>query len=355
MKNLTQLNCSLFPPLVIDLCRHLHDHGFQAYIVGGALRDALLDRPLGDIDIATDARPNDMIPLFDNIIPTGKQFGTMTVIYSNKNCRESYQVTTFRTEASYSDHRHPDTVLFSDSIEIDVSRRDFTVNALAWNPVTMAFIDIVNGQEDLRLKQLQTVGDPVDRFSEDSLRLLRLCRFHAQLGFSIEVETLTAAKKLGLTVPLPSYERIQVELSKLITAPDAWQGMRSLQQIGLLDRLLPNVVLKICPELWPVWTGDQRLAFLVQEMPDYVTCLKTLRFPKKTIAWVTRLINNANDIDRASFKVTDLEISGKQLMDRGLVGPEITTMLDRLRQLVLDGVITNTVDGIEGWLDDAIV
>jgi len=347
-----ELKPSLFPSRAIDLCRHLHDHGFQAYIVGGALRDALLDRPLGDIDIATDARPDDMISLFDNIIPTGKQFGTMTVIYSNKSFRESYQVTTFRTEASYSDHRHPDTVLFSDSIEVDISRRDFTVNALAWNPVTMAFIDIVNGQEDLRLKQLQTVGDPVDRFSEDSLRLLRLCRFHAQLDFSIEVETLTAAKKLGSTVPLPSYERIQVELSKLITAPYSWKGVMILQQIGLLGRLLPDVILKTCPERWPVWTGDQRLAFLVHEMQEYVPCLKTLRFPKKTIAWVTQLINNKMDIDRASFKVTDLDISGKQLMDRGLVGPEITTMLDRLRQLVLDGVIPNTVDGIEGWLDD---
>jgi tRNA nucleotidyltransferase/poly(A) polymerase len=345
-----QIQISHFSKQAISLCQRLHDHRFQAYIVGGALRDVLLDRPLGDIDIATDAHPDDISRLFSHVIPTGKAFGTMTVIIKTGTCTESYQVTTFRVDANYSDCRHPNTVTFSDSVHDDLIRRDFTINAFAWNPITAAFIDNFNGQQDLQLMQLQTVGEPTDRFSEDSLRLLRLCRFQAQLQFSIEEKTYRAAKALGPSLPLPSFERIYEELWKLIGAPNAWEGVMTLFDIGLFFRLVPPIKQPVYPTLWSEWTNAQRMAFLIKDIDQYETHLKRLRFPKKRVSQITRLIQNDLNADHADFKVTDLDISGEELIEYGIKGSLISQVLNQLRQLVLDQKIENTNQVIKRWL-----
>src|SRR5690554_436894 len=163
----------------MDICRTLHDSGFQAYVVGGALRDVLLGKDPHDWDITTDARPEEVLSLFPKTIPTGQDFGTITVVVEG----EPIEVTTMRQEGRYTDYRHPDTVSFTDDIKVDLARRDFTINAMAYNPIECRFADPYKGRWHLKRRRLVCVGHPEKRFREDPLRMLRLVRFQAVLGF----------------------------------------------------------------------------------------------------------------------------------------------------------------------------
>ncbi len=198
------------PEYVKAALKTLKSNGHSAYIVGGAVRDALMGNGPTDYDLASSARPQEVMRLFPHTIPTGIAHGTVTAVFHEG----TLEITTFRADSNYSDHRHPDSISFSDSIEEDLARRDFTVNAIAFDGEH--FVDPYGGREDIELKVIRAIGEPERRFSEDALRILRCFRFASQLGFKIEERTKEAALRLSDSLPLVSIERITAELLKLL-------------------------------------------------------------------------------------------------------------------------------------------
>lgn len=197
------------PQKIEYVIKTICENGYEAYIVGGCVRDMLLGKTPFDYDITTSATPEEIMSIFPKTVPTGIKHGTVSVIID----KECIEVTTFRTEGTYSDQRHPDSVSFVRNLNEDLSRRDFTVNAMAYSPET-GLVDYFDGQADLNKKILRTVGDPEKRFSEDALRILRLFRFASVLNFEIEKNTLNSAIKLLSNLESISRERILNELSK---------------------------------------------------------------------------------------------------------------------------------------------
>ena len=230
------------PPDVMSVLEALWSNGHAAYLVGGGVRDPLLGRTVTDWDVATDARPERILQIFRNG-RNENRFGTVTVP-GNSN---DVQVTTFRRDHQYGDHRRPDSVTFTDSISEDLARRDFTVNALAWgragDPATSEphWVDPTNGLADLHDKLLRAVGDPQARFDEDALRLLRAARLSAQLGFAIEPATLAAMPGAAETIKWVSGERVGDELRKMIAADPPSAGFAVLAQTRVLRHALPEL------------------------------------------------------------------------------------------------------------------
>lgn len=202
------------PAPVSQCLSALRRAGFEAYPVGGCVRDLLLGRTPGDWDIATAAPPEAVMALFDKTVPTGLPHGTVTVLLDG----QSFEVTTFRADVGYSDGRHPDAVVFGESLEHDLARRDFTVNAMALREDS-SVIDLFDGQADLKRQLIRAVGDPRVRFGEDALRMFRAIRFAAQLGFAIEENTFAALTALAGNAKHVSGERIKVEVEKTLLSP----------------------------------------------------------------------------------------------------------------------------------------
>ncbi len=220
----------------LAILKTLHDQGHEAYFAGGAVRDLLLEKSISEIDIATSASPQEIEQLFPKTIPVGKQFGVIVVVQDTNN----YEVTTFRKEADYVDGRHPTQVSFTDARH-DVERRDFTVNALFFNPFTEEVIDYIKGREDLERKLIRTVGPPRSRFQEDKLRLLRALRFACQLDFEIEQQTYQQVKEHASQLTEVSWERIRDEVLKILTGPDPSRGLKLMSDSGILEVILPEI------------------------------------------------------------------------------------------------------------------
>ena len=199
------------PETVRDILNKLETAGFQAYAVGGCVRDSILGKEPDDWDLTTDARPEEVKALFPRTVDTGLQHGTVTVLLGG----EGYEVTTYRIDGSYSDGRHPDSICFTPSLAEDLKRRDFTINAMAVSE-RGELVDLFGGQEDLARGCIRCVGDPYARFREDALRMLRAVRFAAQLNFEIEAETFKALTELSPNLARVSKERILAELTKLL-------------------------------------------------------------------------------------------------------------------------------------------
>ncbi len=208
--------------------------GFEAYVVGGCVRDSLLGREPGDWDITTSAKPEQVKALFRRTIDTGIQHGTVTVMMD----KEGFEVTTYRIDGKYEDSRHPKEVTFTPNLEEDLKRRDFTINAMAYNE-SQGLIDIFGGQRDIEQKVIRCVGDATQRFKEDALRIMRAIRFSAQLGYTIEKDTAAAIRELAPTLRNISAERIQVELVKLMVSahPDY---IRQAYELGITAVILPE-------------------------------------------------------------------------------------------------------------------
>ncbi len=209
----------------------LQKAGFQAYLVGGCLRDRLLGRPVHDYDIATDARPEEVMRLFPNAVPTGLQHGTVTVITD----LEPYEVTTFRKEVGYHSHRWPE-VVYVNQLHTDLSRRDFTINAMALSDEGV-WVDPFGGRKDLENQLIRAVGNPEHRFAEDALRMLRAIRFAAELGFQIESMTWNAIRKQAHLLSEISIERIQQEVQRILQSPHPDKGMFLLQESRLKEQI----------------------------------------------------------------------------------------------------------------------
>ncbi|MPM42619.1 CCA-adding enzyme [bioreactor metagenome] len=227
------MKSSFLPQFVQKCLKNLRDTGFEAYPVGGCVRDLCLGRPPGDWDVATSALPEAVRALFPRTAPTGIAHGTVTVLFQSGKI----EVTTFRRDGTYLDGRHPDTVTFDAGLFEDLSRRDFTINAMALGP-DGAVIDPFGGMEDLKKKLIRCVGDPASRFSEDALRMLRAVRFSAQLGFSIEPETAAAIRLLAPLAAKVSAERVRVEVEKTLCSPHPSQGERFFS-FGLFPGVKP--------------------------------------------------------------------------------------------------------------------
>ena len=239
----------LSPPSgALELLEALNRAGHQAWLVGGCVRDALLGIPPKDWDICTSALPEEMQRVFAGrrVIETGLKHGTLTVLADGV----PYEITTFRTDGSYTDHRHPDGVTFVNDLREDLSRRDFTVNAMAWHPGE-GLVDLFHGQEDLKEGIIRCVGEPEKRFDEDALRILRALRFAAVYDFQVEEATARAALKLRDTLPLVAGERIRTELGKLLCGRAA----------GAILRRFREIIAVILPEVRPSFDFDQRTPY----------------------------------------------------------------------------------------------
>lgn len=222
------------PEHVTYIINTIEDAGFEAFAVGGCVRDSLLHKEPDDWDITTNALPEQIKALFKRTIDTGIEHGTVTVMID----REGFEVTTYRIDGEYEDSRHPKEVSFTSNLSEDLKRRDFTINAMAYND-RVGIVDIFDGVADLEAGIIRAVGNPIERFTEDALRMMRAVRFSAQLGYTIEEETRQAIKELAPTIANISAERVQVELIKLVTSkhPDR---MRTLYETGLTAVFMPE-------------------------------------------------------------------------------------------------------------------
>ena len=222
------------PQKVEIIINILEKAGYEAYAVGGCVRDALLGRTPNDWDITTSAKPEQVKALFHRTVDTGIAHGTVTVLLE----KEGFEVTTYRVDGEYEDGRHPKEVTFTACLEEDLKRRDFTINAMAYNP-RKGLVDLFEGQKDLENKVIRCVGDPLERFTEDALRIMRAVRFSAQLGFSLEEETRKALSVLAPNLKHVSAERIQVELVKLLVSPHP-DYLRIAYEAGVTREFLPE-------------------------------------------------------------------------------------------------------------------
>lgn len=232
-----KVNTNNIPQEIKDVSAKLIAGGFEAYIVGGCVRDLIIGREPKDWDLTTNATPEQIIPLFDKTFYENT-FGTVGVVISEDR---TIEVTPYRLESAYSDNRHPDKVTFSDKLEDDLKRRDFTINALASNVITGEVVDNFDGVRDLESKTIRAVGSPDKRFTEDALRLVRAIRFSAELGFTIEHDTQNSIMKHADLIKNISIERIRDEVTKIIASDNPMMGFVFLERLGLLKHFLPEI------------------------------------------------------------------------------------------------------------------
>ena len=311
----------------------LREAGYEAYPVGGCVRDLLLGREPGDVDICTAAHPQAVMALFPRAVPTGIQHGTVTVPTDTGNM----EITTFRREGGYADSRHPVAVTFDVGLREDLSRRDFTVNAMALGP-DGEVIDPFGGREDLGRRVIRCVGEPDKRFSEDALRMLRGIRFCAQLGFEMEEETAAALKRNAHLVAKVSRERIRVELEKTLLSPRP-ELAGEMVRGGLLDHLYQF------PEAFDLSGLAALPATPVARWRGF--CAAT-GFPIAALP-VERALRRAVEHPELAV-VPTLALKPRDLMALGLSGPQISEAQKTLALYVLEHPEGNTKDKLRKLL-----
>ena len=236
------------PDNVSRVTNILQDGGFEAFLVGGCVRDLVMNQNPKDFDITTNAKPEQIIALFEKAelkVVYENTFGTVMIIFEDEpldSHSRQIEITPYRRETTYSDARHPDEVSFADNLSDDLMRRDFTMNALAYNPVTRETIDLYGGLEDIKSKTIKTVGDANERFGEDALRMMRAVRFAAQLGFSVSHETLIGIQNNKDLLKKVSQERIRDEFIKIIDSPNPSIGIGFMVQLGLMEYVIPELL-----------------------------------------------------------------------------------------------------------------
>ncbi len=230
------------PKEVTHVTSKLEEAGFEAFVVGGCVRDLILDRVPKDWDVTTNATPDQIIGLFEKTFYENT-FGTVGIVDENteNETLKVIEVTPYRIEGDYTDNRHPDSVVFSQKIEDDLKRRDFTMNSLAYSVSKKEFVDLFDGEKDIKDKTIRTVGKPDDRFTEDALRILRAIRFSAELGFEIEASTEKAILENAHLLKNISMERTRDEFTKIIMSPSPMTGLLTLKKLGLLQYVVPEL------------------------------------------------------------------------------------------------------------------
>lgn len=275
------------PKDVEMIINSIYSAGFEAFAVGGCVRDSILGKEPSDWDITTSAHPGDVKNIFPKTFDTGLKHGTVTVVENGIN----YEITTYRIEGDYTDSRRPDSVEYTDSLEVDLSRRDFTINAMAYN-ATKGLVDPFGGIRDIELRRIRTVGNPDDRFAEDALRMLRAVRFSAQLGYEIHKDTAEGCIKNADRIQQISGERVRVELEKTILSQNPSQ-IRILHDLGLMKFIMPE--LDIC------FSTEQHHPYHIYNVGDHT--LKTLENIRSNsiLRWAMLL----HDVGKAVTKSTD--------------------------------------------------
>ena len=324
----------------------IRDAGYEAFAVGGCVRDTLLGRTPEDWDVTTSARPEAVKAIFERTVDTGLQHGTVTVL---KN-RKGYEVTTYRIDGEYHDGRHPDSVEFTPNLLEDLKRRDFTINAMAYSHET-GIVDEFGGMEDLKAGIVRCVGRPEDRFTEDALRLLRALRFSAQLGFEIEESTYAAIKTIAPNLAKVSKERVQAELTKLLLSAHPEQILL-LKETGLSAQIVPGFDAVFAPALFselsrlPAEKSLRWAGFLLcQSTKQAEAVLKGLKMDNETIGNVSRMIEGAKEtlplekpaVRRAMSRYTPYQLEGA-LKLKELMGSPDAEEIRRLREeIIRDG------------------
>ncbi|QTM99635.1 CCA tRNA nucleotidyltransferase [Sediminibacillus dalangtanensis] len=380
-----------------NILEKLERHGYSAFFVGGAVRDFLIGRPIGDIDITTSAKPEQVKEVFPKVIPVGIEHGTVIVRHNG----ESFEVTTFRVEEGYSDFRHPDEVEFVDDLEKDLARRDFTMNAIAMDKQGKV-IDPYYGRKSIKNKMIRTVGNPSERFSEDPLRMLRALRFASQLDFQLDSETFSALADGAVMIKEISTERITGELEKLFAGPYVSKGVELLRRSNLVDCLpvfkenrrlqdslrqvkvpfgqlselicmlvywdkqvtisewtkawkLSNRTKKEAEQLYEAISYSRKKqidAWLVYQLPSHLLDsfirLHTTYFSPVRIDYINHLIHSLPIRQKR-----DLSVTGKDLIQwfpERKKGPWINQALTSLEKLVVIGELPNQKNVLKEWL-----
>ncbi|CAI6273985.1 CCA tRNA nucleotidyltransferase [Bacillus subtilis] len=383
----------------LPVLRILIEAGHQAYFVGGAVRDSYMKRTIGDVDIATDAAPDQVERLFQRTVDVGKEHGTIIVLWED----ETYEVTTFRTESDYVDFRRPSEVQFISSLEEDLKRRDLTINAMAMT-ADGKVLDYFGGKKDIDQKVIRTVGKPEDRFQEDALRMLRAVRFMSQLGFTLSPETEEAIAKEKSLLSHVSVQRKTIEFEKLLQGRASRQALQTLIQTRLYEELpgfyhkrenlistseFPFFSLTSLEELWAALLIN--LGIVLKDAPLF---LKAWKLPGKVIkeaihiadtfgqsldamtmyragekallsaAKISQLRQNEK-LDEKKLKdiqyayqnlpiksLKDLDITGKDLLAlrNRPAGKWVSEELQRIEQAVVTGKLSNQKKHIEEWL-----
>ena len=306
-------------PGAAALLDELHRAGFGAYAVGGCVRDSLLGLAPHDWDLCTAARPGQVMELFgeDRCIPTGLQHGTVTV----KRDGKLYEITTFRTEGRYSDGRHPDSVAFVPDLREDLARRDFTINAMAYS-AEEGLCDPFGGREDLARGVVRAVGEPLRRFGEDALRILRLYRFAARFGFAIDEATEAAAKQLASHLDCVSAERIEEELNKLLAAPQPGAYLEPEVLAFVLPELPPEELAKARKQVDALPAGTEqvsaRWAALLLPLGETGArkALKRLKCSNARIDGTAVLVRECGEKTPDALDKCDLCLQAKRLLGR---------------------------------------
>ena len=321
----------------------IRDAGYEAFAVGGCVRDTLLGRTPEDWDVTTSARPEAVKAIFERTVDTGLQHGTVTVL---KN-RKGYEVTTYRIDGEYHDGRHPDSVEFTPNLLEDLKRRDFTINAMAYSHET-GIVDEFGGMEDLKAGIVRCVGRPEDRFTEDALRLLRALRFSAQLGFEIEQSTYAAIKTIAPNLAKVSKERVQAELTKLLLSAHP-ERILLLKETGLSAQIVPGFDAVFAPALFsklsrlPAEKSLRWAGFLLcQSTKQAEAVLKGLKMDNETIGNVSRMIEGAKEtlplekpaVRRAMSRYTPYQLEGA-LKLKELMGSPDAEEIRRLREEII--------------------
>lgn len=362
------------PPEIEFIIDRLENNGFEAYLVGGCVRDMLMGIPPHDYDITTSAEPEITLSLFPKTVPTGIKHGTVTVL--NKGF--AAEVTTYRSDGEYGDHRRPESVTFVKSLKEDLARRDFTVNAIAYNE-NEGIKDFFGGREDINNKILRAVGDPEKRFTEDALRILRLFRFASILGFTPEKETLNAALKCAPLLEDISAERISSELRKAVnginpTALKPLTDIGGLKFIGIknpdFSKIIPLQSTKLALFGFLYSSADDLMSALMflkpsnkeKKLYENILNLLSLPFPQRKTEIKEMLFKTdpdsvekylnfnkhyfGTDVDNAlnmlreilengePYRISDLKIGGNNLKNMGVSGEKIGETLEYLRQCV---------------------
>jgi poly(A) polymerase len=225
----------------LRIAHTLREHGHSAYLVGGCVRDLLLNREPADYDVTTSAIPDEVMKIFPQTYAVGAQFGVVLVPIRKEPDNYAIEVATFRSDGAYSDGRHPDAVNFSKDARLDVQRRDFTINGMLLDPDTKEILDYVGGREDLKRGVIRTIGEPHQRFTEDKLRMLRAVRFAARFGYTIDPATLSAIRELAAQIHQVSQERVRDEILKMLTEGHARRAFELLDETSLLEQVLPEI------------------------------------------------------------------------------------------------------------------
>ena len=268
------------PAYVRDALQKLHSEGYVGYVVGGSVRDFLLGRESKDYDIATNALPDQLCKLFPLALMVGKEFGVLKVPTGSQP--PLMEIATFRKDLDYQDHRHPSGVVFSTPSE-DAARRDFTINALYYDPKSNRIFDPTGGMEDLKVRKIRAIGDASVRFREDALRLLRAIRFKTQLGFDLNPETSRAIQARARLITKVSAERVRDELSLMWKGPKPSEALSLLSELGLLQFILPEVqALKGVPHI-PSYSDDEDLWAHLLKMLEFLVIQNPVR--SLTLAW----------------------------------------------------------------------